>query len=469
MRQARRSSDLACSQRFENQVISRREDIVKHILQVPSAASLTTIPGGHSTLRWISLPIIALVIGICLVSTEAAAAYYVRAGATGANNGTDWSNAYSALPSTLERGATYYVAAGSYGSYSFNDSGTATITVKKATQSDHGTEVGWNSAYGTGQAFFGRITFTQNYHVFDGNTTNGYGFAIQNSSGPDLMNLGDYGAGTNNNTVRSTSINCNGTANQRAIYAADSDSLIFENVEAWNCDNDLLGARNLSNIVIDGSHFHTRNNAGVGTHGDAIEITSSSNVTIRNTIFDWAGQILFFGGDTSGANGRFDVYGNIFDGGSSSGQGICRNSDGTGGPVYVYNNTFYGLDTENIEAGMNYGGIANNVFIAGGDKTVGATNGRAYNYYSTDYTDYSVDAQNQRGPNILRNPENVDYTLSNGTSSGTALSSFVPLYGSLRNDRKGALRGADGIWDRGAFEFDSGASRPSAPSNLSVQ
>ena len=64
-----------------------------------------------------------------------AATHYVRAGATDAQNGSDWTSAYSALPRTLVRGDTYYIASGSYPSYAFNDaqSGTLTITVKKAT------------------------------------------------------------------------------------------------------------------------------------------------------------------------------------------------------------------------------------------------------------------------------------------------------------------------------------------------
>ena len=46
--------------------------------------------------------------------------FFIRAGATGANNGSDWTNAYISLPTKLQRGATYYVADGSYGGYNFN-------------------------------------------------------------------------------------------------------------------------------------------------------------------------------------------------------------------------------------------------------------------------------------------------------------------------------------------------------------
>ena len=97
---------------------------------------------------------------LALVNVSAisdAATRHVRIGATGKNDGSDWVNAHSALPSVLVRGDTYYLADGSYGGYTFDDanSGTTAITIKKATVSDHGTDVGWSSSYGDGQA--GRI------------------------------------------------------------------------------------------------------------------------------------------------------------------------------------------------------------------------------------------------------------------------------------------------------------------------
>ncbi|MGZ3806381.1 MAG: hypothetical protein ACXVB4_19375, partial [Pseudobdellovibrionaceae bacterium] len=89
-------------------------------------------------------------------SLSLAATLYVRPGASGNNSGSDWSNAYNGLPSSLTRGNTYYLAPGNYGDHTFNDanSGTSLITLKKATAADHGTESGWSSTYGTGQAIF---------------------------------------------------------------------------------------------------------------------------------------------------------------------------------------------------------------------------------------------------------------------------------------------------------------------------
>src|SRR3989344_9456483 len=86
-----------------------------------------------------------------------AANRYVRQGATGLPNGTDWTNAYTSLPATLTRGDTYYIADGTYGGYTFDDptSGSTIITIKKATISDHATDVRWDNTYGDRQAGFG--------------------------------------------------------------------------------------------------------------------------------------------------------------------------------------------------------------------------------------------------------------------------------------------------------------------------
>src|SRR3989344_1494729 len=112
-----------------------------------------------------------------IVTTPSGNTFYIRNGAT-SSSCTDWTNACDSLPGTLQRGATYYIADGSYGSYTFDDPvfGTQLITIKKATASDHGTNTGWSSSYGSGQAVFGgTLNFNTSYWVFDGQTGGGPG------------------------------------------------------------------------------------------------------------------------------------------------------------------------------------------------------------------------------------------------------------------------------------------------------
>ena len=99
-----------------------------------------------------------------------AASHYVRAGATGTGDGSDWNNAHTALPATLVRGDTYYIADGSYGSYDFDDpvSGTTFVYIKKAIESAHGTDTGWVSTYGDGSATFPDWDIRTSYWEMDG-------------------------------------------------------------------------------------------------------------------------------------------------------------------------------------------------------------------------------------------------------------------------------------------------------------
>ena len=119
--------------------------------------------------------------------------YYVNAGASGNGSGMDWSNAYTDLPASLQRGATYYVAAGNYGSHFFNDavSGTSFITIKKATVSDHGATNGWLAAYANQAVFVAPLKFRTGNYTFNGQVRNendwfaatNYGFSVVNATG----------------------------------------------------------------------------------------------------------------------------------------------------------------------------------------------------------------------------------------------------------------------------------------------
>lgn len=154
---------------------------------------------------------------------ESKAMCYVRAAATGNNNGTDWYNAYPVLPPILARGTTYYVAAGAYPGRLFNDPdlGTNVITIQAATMDNHGDDTGWDTSY-TGQAVFNSadpsgigaiFTFNTNYYTIDGrvgqaSTGNpvtdwtkeaAYGFKLDNSA--KVACYSDINLGGNANTL----------------------------------------------------------------------------------------------------------------------------------------------------------------------------------------------------------------------------------------------------------------------------
>lgn len=65
------------------------------------------------------------------------------------------------------------------------ENGTAVIKVLKATEFEHGTEIGWSSSYGDGLAtFYSTLFFYNDYYILDGKVRGadwqiGYGFKIK--------------------------------------------------------------------------------------------------------------------------------------------------------------------------------------------------------------------------------------------------------------------------------------------------
>ena len=130
--------------------------------------------------------------------------HYIRQGATGRNDGSDWNNAYTNLPtgSSWIRGGTYYIAAGSYtpsGYWTTPVNGTKAITLKKATVAEHGAGAGWSDSYASGQAVItGLVEITKGYWTIDG----AYGGGPGNWMEPyGIKFVANYCGGMGNNAI----------------------------------------------------------------------------------------------------------------------------------------------------------------------------------------------------------------------------------------------------------------------------
>lgn len=133
-----------------------------------------------------------------LASLAYSANHYIRSGASGSSNGTDWTNAWPTFAAAnlagFTRGDTYYVADGTYSERLYVNVAVSTtlwIYFKKATIADHGTATGWLDTYGDGVATItsadadATLDLDKGYISWDGQVgsgTTGHGFHIVNTA-----------------------------------------------------------------------------------------------------------------------------------------------------------------------------------------------------------------------------------------------------------------------------------------------
>lgn len=433
-------------------------------------------------------------------SLASAANHYIRAGAMGANNGSDWANAYVSLPAMLNRGDTYYIADGTYGGYTFDDavSGTTLITIKKATISDHGTDTGWNSSYGDGVAIFtSGLTFTTGYWVFDGITgsfKNGHGFHIDMTADTGVKN--GIRIQASYITISHTKISWPDRDSETYMNPSSTSAGIEGN--AYNgVDWDELAGINISYVYIEevpGYPFRFIHSKGLviehcalfGMHSDAerhssiviIRTMHSDNGTIRYNWFEegeGTGGIVFYDNVN---HIDWAVYGNVFyqSGGEGGfGMGIVAANTHPNDPylrvtnLKIYNNTIVGV-AGNSGISMDYNGV--NV-VAYNNLWHNVPWLPAFYGFSYDYNYYSsCSGQFAFTPGAHENPwsDGSSIITSNpfvASGSGNLhLNAALPGYpgyslGSPYNyDIEGYLRGEDGVFDRGAYEYVSGGTIP---------
>jgi len=418
-----------------------------------------------------------------------AANVYVRAGANGTKNGSDWTNAYTSLPATLIRGNTYYITGGNYGSHNFSDavSGTSFIIIKKATVSDHGGTVGWTDSYASGQAVFTKWSFSQGYYDIDGVTgggpgswTSGFGIRVYGGGiGGKVVTL----SGTSASHLRFRHIDFEhdqGRNSHNAIedifYAIDANTdILIQYSYLHDVSRCQFVTRGLTNMTLEYSKI-ARNGDGIGDtiHREAWSGVAEKNVTIRYNIFEDISNTTFIGIVNNGGDNITDnwaIYGNVFlhtpggTGGVSNWIQAGYNSTMTISNWKIYNNTIVGIKgTSNIYApGTLINNVAyNNIFYLNhGNATGVSAFTHDYNFYSDNYRtegcnpkcdlDVAAAAADAHGQNSTGNPfvdwVNGDFRLSKPTNIGITLS--LPH----NVDPFGTIRGLDGVWDRGAYEF----------------
>jgi len=427
--------------------------------------------------------VIVTIAVFCLgaISAQSQNVHCIRAGATGAGTGNNWTDAYGDIPATLVRGDTYYIAGGNFssGTRVFNtpSSGTTYVYLKKATVTDHGTDVGWNNSYGTAQAVFPSsdavFVIHMPYLSIDGVTgagTNGYGIVLTTtattqgsgatiysySTAPDYLILShlECAAPDPNGNMSNFNIDCH-------VWGGGTGELI----QHCYIHGGLVGVLFTgNNQTLD--HCYLRNFGNQG-HSEAIDACNVNNLTIRyNVLEDLLNPSTTYiepqvnGGTVP--NGIY-VYGNVFravsaNEGSENPSVLSSTSGELVQNVYIYNNTFYGLHGCSPSIGMADTGVRGD----NASSTVTVRNNIWQNcVYGPGFQSVQVQDHNMlnTGGASFVNAAAGDFHLVANTTAGVNLGSPYNI------DPDGNTRTT---WSLGAYEYGSTStnSAPPAPSGL---
>lgn len=448
----------------------------------------------------LALTLLLAMLFLGAMSAEAASRH-VRAGATGANNGADWTNAYTALPSSLVRGDVYYLADGTYPSYIFDDavSGTTLITIKKATVADHGTNTGWLDTYGDGQAIFGGWEIYTDYWLFDGQSRNSnwrtgdinqYGIRVKVNGGKAIRL--DNGSGTGGDNLTFQYIDVEGGGRDKGDSGSDviygltgNSNIIFQFCALHDSDRTIFLMRgNWQNLVIDHCYI-ARNNSNAAIHGELMSLTSATNLRFsNNAVEDTEGTAMLIAGLNDGTWTGGQIYGNTvrftpaYLSCTGRPAGACEGVSGMitvpndagnnnfGNNIQVYNNTFVNITGVwsgiHIESGT--GNVVRNNIWYSSVRTgaTGATNGQNWYFNTINDDPGSGDQTCTSNCNIFVNLTGGDFHLTTATNPGLDVGSPYGV------DPDGVTRG----WNRGAFVFVGGGGDiipPGAPTGLRIQ
>jgi hypothetical protein len=440
-------------------------------------------------------------------TTARAAEHYVCAGATG--SGSSWTDACpdftgACAVAALVRGDTYYVADGNYGGRTFDTpvNGSQLITIKKATVSSHGTDTGWADTSGDGQAVFdGPINFLTDYWLFDGQVgggpgswTTGHGFKIVTTTIDPGVFLGDNSwSPIGNITVSHFEVQGNFNSSGGGAVAQDGVA-IHEGVGVNTFRYFYLHDLGRCPFLISGSDTflaeYGYTGAYTATGPQHSEVMSTNEIrgllTFRYNLVahvdnESTGGLLI---DTA-AGGSADIYGNVFarpagDAWAGS-NGILGGWTGGNGEqlrrVTVVNNSFVNINNPGSGTYSSQELFMTNINVSS-DNTVqnnllynvadpGGGGGDPWQTISHNHF-ISTSAIGTNATTGTDNPfvdlDGLDFRLKETTPAGITL---PPPYDV---DMFGTVRGADGVWDRGAIEFGTGDREPpAAPTNLQVR
>lgn len=418
-----------------------------------------------------------------LIGSAQAANWYVRAGATGSNNGSNWTNAWQDFDriTGVAAGDTVWIAGGTYrASLVPATSGTAESRIYykrvRSTDSVPVAATGWSAGYDSqvvlsgGQISFSSFNSGIHHVTIDGQIDSGIKVTAADS---------DFGAGVviNNASDNSITIEYIDMAGQAGdtpyTFSNDASSLYINNsanLTIRYCrihgSVNLIKMGTITNGVFEYTKLYNNLVANPAAwHPNMITSFGTSTVTFRyNETYNWYVEgIMLWGGVQS-----WTIYGNLWHD-PYGGAGVNRvlEAQEKAHTVYFYNNTVSGawvaIRTANAGSYSASSNAINNIYwnitSIGG---IGANDD--YNFSNTTISGaHSISNGSNPfvGSGVYRIVSTVGgiYPRNKGTNLG---SPYNP-------DMWGVTRGTDGAWDIGASEFPPDGKIPVPPAVMQIQ
>lgn len=470
----------------------------------------------------------SIIILFAFATSVFSACVAVGPSSAGTGDGSSWTNRRNNLPTTLVRGNTYYLMDGSYGSYSMTtaNSGTTTVTIKKAQSYDFGRSSdgcsndissGWNAAtMGSSQAVFSDLsttTRTVGYIIWDGNgqsqfscgsssVANGVpsdcGIKLSTTSasdtgGLDLGSFNNFSTPSLNWTFKYMEWQGSGDSNtveQNGIWCKDGcNNLVLDHVYWHDAGTDFIKLPFSTGATFSYSHFK-QNRSTASFHGQMyMSEAGASNVNFYSDVIQDIQGTAIWTFNTGGEPNNFNVYNSVvvYTNGSgrpatSNGIFACINTGSHCTNIRFIGNTVingkadspgaFGILDENGSGSYTW---QNNLFYSNQSTAIGFNLG-AGTTFTEDHNSWLNSGSPRNGtgditvtsgaPNPFTDWTNSDYTLASNNADwegGTTLSSPFNV------DMAGAARpDINGVWNRGAFQFgDDPPPPPTTSANVS--
>lgn len=411
-------------------------------------------------------------------SAQAANLFVTPAGA-GSGNGNNWNTAIAGIQAATalaSSGDTIWFAGGTYGATVIQKAG---LTIKRATAADAicTSAPGWNPAFDAQAVMTSTaahvLEIQQDNTTIDGRTWNGLSIFGQHPVDQVSQYACIY-ALANNVTLRN--IEAYVTPNNDVWYASlqfGSSAAGFKSgLTVQYCyfhggTQGIFETFSIGTLVEHSEIYNISYGAApttVGLHQNPYYLSDTRNTTFRYNKMHRAAPTGFyvtpFG---SGTDGLY-IYSNQFydcPGDFATGITFDPNYFPIGPNVFIYGNTFAVggaaiRTTQRFTAQPVSGGsIANNIFFGCSVNTGNCPIARDYDWFTSSDIWSASEAHSVvgNGANPFVNSAAFDYHLLSTVASNFPRNKGVALPAPYNVDFDGNLRGVDGAWDIGAFEY----------------